>query len=131
MATSSAKGQAWLVFVVAIACLGIGFAAASLSYRLGLLRVPHEPFIERMQRQLNLTPAQYDQILKIVQDTRDKVSNLRQDFQRQRRDALRQARDQVRALLTPEQQQKFDREFRPPHERLGPHPERGAPPPPP
>jgi Spy/CpxP family protein refolding chaperone len=102
---------------IAVVGLAIGFAASSLAYRVGWLRVPHQPFIERIQRELNLTPAQREQVLQIVQDTRLKVENLRHDFQRQRRDVLAQARERVRALLTPEQQEKFDRDFKPPHER--------------
>jgi Spy/CpxP family protein refolding chaperone len=43
--------------------------------------------------------------------------NLRQEFQRQRHEQMQQARARVHALLTPEQQEKFDREFRPPPER--------------
>jgi Spy/CpxP family protein refolding chaperone len=127
MATLPAKGQAWVVLVVAIACLGIGFAAASLSYRFGLLRVPHEPFVERMKRDLNLTPAQYDQVEKIVRETRAKVFKLRQEFERQRHETILGARAQVRALLTPDQQQKFDREFRPRTEHPESHPDQGLP----
>jgi len=37
-------------------------------------------FIERIQRELNLTPAQREQVLQIVQDTRLKVENLRPRF---------------------------------------------------
>jgi Spy/CpxP family protein refolding chaperone len=111
------RGQGWPLVAVAIVGLAIGFAASSLAYRVGWLRVPHQPFIERIQRELNLTPAQREQVLQIVQDTRLKVENLRHDFQRQRRDVLAQARERVRAMLTPEQQQKFDHDFKP-------HPER-------
>ncbi len=103
--------------VIAAAGLAIGFAASSLAYRYRWLNVPHQPFIERMQRELRLTPSQREQILQIIQDTRFKVENLRHEFQRQRRDQLTQARARVRALLTPAQQEKFDREFRPPPER--------------
>jgi Spy/CpxP family protein refolding chaperone len=104
---------------IAIASLAIGFAASSLAYRYRWLSPPHEPFIERMQHELNLTPAQRDQILQIVNETRSKVMNLREEFQNQRREQMHQARARVRALLTPEQQEKFDSEFRPPPEREG------------
>ncbi|MGH7913425.1 MAG: Spy/CpxP family protein refolding chaperone [Candidatus Binataceae bacterium] len=107
------KGKGWPLVVVAIVGLAIGFAASSFAYRHRWLGVSHEPFIERMQHQLNLTPAQHDQILQIVNETRSKVMNLRQEFQRQRHEQMRQARARVRALLTPEQQEKFDREFKP------------------
>jgi Spy/CpxP family protein refolding chaperone len=111
------RGKGWPYVAIAVVGLAIGFAASSLAYRVGWLRVPHQPFIERIQRELNLTPSQREQVLQIVQDTRLKVENLRHEFQRQRRDVLTQARERVRALLTPEQQEKFDRDFKPPPER--------------
>jgi Spy/CpxP family protein refolding chaperone len=121
------KSRGWLFVAIAVAGVVIGFAASSLAYRYRWLGVPHGPFIERMQRELNLTPAQRDQVLQIVNDTRSKVMTLREEFQHQRHETMLQARAKVRALLTPEQQEKFDREFRPPeHDRDGgPH---GGPP---
>lgn len=114
------SGKGWLFVVIAVAGLAIGFAASSLAYRYRWLGVPRGPFIERMQRELNLSPAQRDQILQIVNETRSKVMNLREEFQHQRHETMTQARAKVRALLTPEQQEKFDREFRPPeHDRGG------------
>jgi len=101
---------------VAAVSLAVGFAASSFAYRFGLLGVPRGPFVERIQRELKLTPAQHDQVLAIVNETRSKVMNLREEFQRQRHETILQARSRVRALLTPEQQEKFDREFRPPPE---------------
>jgi Spy/CpxP family protein refolding chaperone len=136
------KDRGWLLIVIAVAGLAIGFAASSLAYRYRWLGLPHEPFIERMQHELKLTPTQRDQILQIINETRAKVMNLRQEFEQQRRDQMRQARARVHALLTPEQQERFDREFRQPpdHDRgRGMHegesgppegpPEGGGPPP--
>lgn len=110
------RGKGWLFVAVAVAGLAIGFAASSFAYRYRWLGVPRGPFIERMQNELKLTPAQRDQILQIINETRSKVMNLREEFQHQRRETMLQARARVRALLTPEQQEKFDREFRPPPE---------------
>lgn len=110
------KGSGWLPVVVGVAGLVIGFAASSLAYRHRWLGVPHGSFMERMQRELNLTPAERDQILAIVNETRSKMMTLREDFERQRHETIMQARARVRALLMPEQQEKFDREFRPPPE---------------
>jgi Spy/CpxP family protein refolding chaperone len=107
------SGKGWLFVVIAVAGLAIGFAASSLAYRYRWLGVPRGPFIDRMQHELNLTPTQRDQILQIINETRAKVTSLREEFQRQRHETMLQARARVRALLTPEQQEKFDREFRP------------------
>ncbi len=114
------SGKGWLFVAIAVAGLAIGFAASSLAYRYRWLGVPRGPFIDRMQHELNLTPAQRDQILQMINETRAKVMNLREEFQQQRHATILQARTRVRALLTPEQQEKFDREFRPPdHDRGG------------
>ena len=74
--------------VIAVAGLAIGFAASSFAYRYRWLGVPRGPFIERMQHELNLTPAQRDQILQIVNETRAKVMNLREEFQHQRHETM-------------------------------------------
>jgi Spy/CpxP family protein refolding chaperone len=114
------SGKGWLFVVIAVAGLAIGFAASSLAYRYRWLGVPRGPFIERMQHELNLTPAQRDQILQIINETRAKVMSLREEFKHQRHETMLQARARVRALLTPEQQEKFDRDFRPPdHDHEG------------
>jgi Spy/CpxP family protein refolding chaperone len=114
------RGKGWLFVVIAVAGLAIGFAASSLAYRYRWLGVPRGPFINRMQHELNLTPAQRDQILQIINETRAKVMSLREEFQNRRHETMREARARVRALLTPEQQEKFDREFRPPdHDHEG------------
>jgi len=114
------SGKGWLFVVIAVAGLAIGFAASSLAYRYRWLGVPRGPFIERMQHELNLTPAQRDQILQIINETRAKVMSLREEFKHQRHETMLQARTRVRALLTPEQQEKFDRDFRPPdHDHEG------------
>jgi Spy/CpxP family protein refolding chaperone len=112
----SDSGKGWLLVAVAVASLAIGFAASSLAYRYRWLGVPRGPFIERMQQELKLTPEQRVQILQIVNETRSKVMALRDQFQHQRHEQMHQARARVRALLSPEQQEKFDREFRPPPE---------------
>ncbi len=135
------KTKGWLLVTIAIVGLAVGFALSSLAYRRGWLRTPHTPFIERMQRDLNLTPEERAQIQQIIGDTRAKVMALRTEFEHQRHQAIMQARTRVRAVLTPEQRDKFDRDFRPPpeHERYRdmhdegppPPPESGPPPPPP
>jgi Spy/CpxP family protein refolding chaperone len=115
------SGKSWLFVVIAVAGLAIGFAASSLAYRYRWLGVPRGTFIDRMQHELNLTPEERTQILQIIGETRSKVMSLRKEFEHQRHEAIMQARAHVRALLTPEQQEKFDHEFRPPpeHEHEG------------
>lgn len=105
--------NAWtMVFAVAAALL-VGFVASTLAYRYRILRVPGEPFVVRMDRELNLTPAQRSQIRGIMRDARLQIMQHEQEFRRLRHETFLQAMHQIRATLTPEQQEKFDRDFLP------------------
>jgi hypothetical protein len=103
----------------------IGFAVTTIAYRHHLLGVPGaRGFIERLDRQLQLSPDQLHQIQTLVRDTRLKMEKLHEDFRHQHDQLILQTHDQIRALLTPAQQQKFDRDFTPPVGRDRPHPDR-------
>jgi Spy/CpxP family protein refolding chaperone len=67
-----------------------------------------EEVFERMKRDLDLNEQQATQIRAILEQTRDEYRQLRAEV-RPRYDSVRQnARTKIRALLSPEQQQKFD-----------------------
>lgn len=114
------------MFLVAAALL-IGFVASTLAYRYRILRLPREPVVARMDRELHLTPAQRSQIRDIMKDARLKIMQSERDFRRQRRAVFLEAMQQIRGTLTPEQQETFDRDFLPygSHRELGG--ERGGP----
>ena len=108
-----------------------------MAYREHYLHVPGSGLIERMNLELNLTPAQRDQVGDILRDTRFKVMKARQDYDHQRHQLFWQGLGQVRGVLTPAQQKIFDRDFthpwdHPGHDGDGDHlpPAEGAPPPP-
>jgi len=64
--------------------------------------------LEKMKSDLSLTDQQAEQIRAILEQTRNDYRALRNEV-RPRYDALRQqARTKIRALLNPDQQQKFD-----------------------
>jgi Spy/CpxP family protein refolding chaperone len=95
----------------------IGFALTTGAYRHRWLRLPGaHGFVERLDHELKLSPDQLRQIDSLVRDTRSKMDQLRSEYHRQHQQLIFQTHDQIRALLTPEQQQKFDREFTPPVE---------------
>ena len=134
-----AKSNIWFGVLVGISCLLIGFALSTMAYRYRYLRVPGGGLIERMDRELNLTPAQRDRIGDILRDTRFKVMQARHDFDHQRHDLFWQGLAQVRGVLAPDQQKIFDRDFTQPwvhrghgDDHGGDHdhmpPEEGAPP---
>ncbi len=67
-----------------------------------------EKAFEEMKRDLSLNEQQATEIRAILEQTRNEYRSLRTEV-RPRYDALRQnARTRIRALLTPEQQQRFD-----------------------
>jgi Spy/CpxP family protein refolding chaperone len=116
-----AKSNILLGLVAGVSCLLIGFALSTLAYRYRYLRVPGWGLIERMNHELDLTPAQRGRIGDILRDTRFKVMQARQDFQHRRHELFWDGLGQVRAVLTPEQQKIFDRDFTQPwaHHRHG------------
>lgn len=111
-----AKSNIWFGLIVGVSCILIGFALSTLAYRYHYLRAPGAGLIERMNRELDLTPAQRDRIGDILRDTRFKVMQARQDYQHQRHDLFWQGLGQIRGVLTPEQQKIFDRDFTQPWE---------------
>jgi Spy/CpxP family protein refolding chaperone len=67
-----------------------------------------EGYVEGLRHRLSLNDEQTTQIRTIMDETRGEYRQLRTEV-RPRYDASRQrARTRIRALLTPEQQQKFD-----------------------
>jgi len=110
----AAKLNFWPVAIAALSSLLIGFAASTLAYRYRILRVPGQPVFERMNRELGLTGAQRQEIQQIMRETRFKVRSEQHDFVNRRRELFMQAFVQIRAILTPDQQQIFDRDFAPP-----------------
>jgi hypothetical protein len=114
-----AKSNIWFLIVVGFSCVLIGFALSTMAYRDHYLHVPGSGLIERMNLELNLTPAQRDQIGDILRDTRFKVMKARQDFDHQRHNIFWQGLSQVRGVLTPDQQKIFDRDFTHPSDYHG------------
>lgn len=109
-----------------VAGLAIGFVVTTFVYSRNLLRLPGEGPLQRMDRVLKLTPAEKIRIGEVMEDTRAKVQEARRDFQRQRRKLVLDAYVRIRAILTPEQQQTFDRDFVPPGFRQGVEQQQGA-----
>lgn len=102
------------ILTVALAVAGgllAGFAISTLLYRYRILRVPGEPVLMRMTRELKLTPDQRDQIAAILQEARLKVRESRVEALERRRRIFLDAFGKIRGALTVEQQAKFDRDF--------------------
>lgn len=65
--------------------------------------------VRRLSRSLDLDPAQRDQVRAIVTETRREIIEIRKPVQAQVEATLERSRARVRAILRPDQQEKFDR----------------------
>jgi Spy/CpxP family protein refolding chaperone len=106
-----------LLLAALLAGLALGFAGSTTAYRYGWLRQPGGGPVDRMSRDLELTPSQREQVAELMEDTRARVGHLRRQFQRERRKVLLNAYIEIRASLTPDQQKRFDQDFVPPRFR--------------
>ena len=107
----------WLVVVGVFALGCLSGVALDGAYRLRAAAVPREggrpgrekkDIFERMRSDLNLTDEQARQVKAVLDETRGEYRTLSAEC-RPRYDAIRQkGRERIRALLTPEQQQRFD-----------------------
>ena len=106
----------WLVVVgvFALGCLsGVAFDGAYRLRAAGRDRAGErghrgQDIFERMRADLSLTDEQARQVKTVLDETRDEFRTLSAEC-RPRYDAIRQkGRERIRALLTPEQQQRFD-----------------------
>ena len=105
----------WLVVVGVFALGCLSGVALDGAYRLRAAAIPREggrhekkDIFERMRNDLNLTDEQARQVKAVLDETRDEYRTLSAEC-RPRYDAIRQkGRERIRALLTPEQQQRFD-----------------------
>ena len=70
-------------------------------------RAMHERF-ERMRTELSLTDQQTAAVRTILDETRNEYRALRTEMRPRFEEPRLKARSRIRALLTPEQQQKFD-----------------------
>ena len=108
-ATASRTWDPKVVGVVTLALVFLcGVAAGGLAMNLGVHKVMHQPafdtpegkvrYFERMQKQLDLTPAQSEQMQSVLND-----------FWQYYRSVLSDSKSRVEQILTPPQREKFER----------------------
>ena len=111
------KTSALLIAAALLAGLAIGFAGSTLAYRYGWLHVHGRYLLQRMDRELALTPAQHEQIEDVMEGTHEKMRELHLNLRDQRRRLMINTYLKIRSLLTPDQQKTFDSQFVPPRLR--------------
>lgn len=65
-------------------------------------------FLRRMQKQLDLSPAERDDITKIMKASQERSRPLWDQISPQLHAEVKRVREEIRNVLTPEQQKKFD-----------------------
>ena len=104
----------WLVLLVVFVLGSVtGAALTGLLYRTraggaeARERAMHERF-EKMRTELSLTDQQTAAVRTILDETRNEYRAVRKELRPRFEEPRLKARARIRALLTPEQQQKFD-----------------------
>jgi Spy/CpxP family protein refolding chaperone len=69
---------------------------------------PPDVLIERLTRELDLDATQRDQIGAVLKASRERVGVLQREVRTQFDDEQRTLREEIRKVLTPEQQERFD-----------------------
>jgi Spy/CpxP family protein refolding chaperone len=113
--TSRTRLKIWLVLgvVFVLGCatgaslIGLYGSLANSARPEARERTIHERF-ENMRHELNLTDEQTTAVRAVLDETRNQYRTLRTELRPRFEEPRQKARSRIRALLTPEQQQKFD-----------------------
>lgn len=71
----------------------------------GMMRIE---FLRRMERELDLAPAQHEPIDKILKDGQERMKKLMDTVEPRRREESKRTLEEFRAVLTPEQRKRLD-----------------------
>jgi Spy/CpxP family protein refolding chaperone len=71
----------------------------------GVMRIE---FLRRMERELDLTPAQREPVDLILKNGQERMKKLMDTVEPRRREEFKKTVEEFRAVLTPEQRQRFD-----------------------
>jgi Spy/CpxP family protein refolding chaperone len=71
----------------------------------GVMRIE---FLRRMERELELTPAQREPIDRILKDAQERMKKLMDTVEPRRREEYKRTVEEFRAVLTAEQKERFD-----------------------
>jgi len=68
-----------------------------------------ELIVQRLNYKLHLDPAQLEKLRVIVYETRDEIRNVRKQFRPQIQEVLERSQNRVRAILRPDQLEKYEK----------------------
>lgn len=78
----------------------------------GMWGVSRSQFVDKMHRQLSLTPQQCKQVDKIMKESHDRMAKLWEPIAPQAKEETKNVREEILAVLTPDQRPKFEEIFK-------------------
>ncbi len=72
-----------------------------------ILQMQRIEFLKKMDKSLDLTPAQHDEIAKIMRTSQERTQPLWSQISPQMTEELKRVREDIREVLTPDQRRKF------------------------
>src|SRR5438105_3372768 len=69
-------------------------------------------FVQKVRRELNLTPEQSAQVDDIMRDSRKRMNKIYEPVMPEAREETHRVRQEIQAILTPEQKKKFNEVFK-------------------
>jgi len=86
--------------------------AARPAQQLSYSQIQRAEFLNRLQKQLDLTPEQHERIGQILRESNQRTKPYWDPVAAKMRDEVRAVTEKIRAELTPEQSPKFDAEIK-------------------
>jgi len=78
----------------------------------GMWGVSRSQFVEKMHRQVNLTPEQCKEVDRIMKESHDRMAKLWEPIAPQAREETKLVREEILAVLTPDQRPKCEEFFK-------------------
>jgi len=123
--------KVWKVILAALVIFSAGVVTGRLTFQLDLLTPPpperstrnfqrsrqRPELIDRMEKELSLTPEQRERIKVILKDSRDRMKRLWESVSPQADEEFKRVHTEIMAELTPEQAAKNEELFKPPNSK--------------
>lgn len=77
-----------------------------------LVGMQRPEFLRRLDRQLDLTPQQHDDIARIIKESHQRTQRIWQQIAPEMTDELKRVREDIRLVLTPEQRKRWNQMMR-------------------
>ncbi len=101
-----------LVFLLGAASGGLAvhiiYKSKMDTYLHGSFKAREQMILDRLSRRLDLDDRQRAQLLVIIRQTHDEISSIKKQYRPQMEAVLEKSRQEVRQILRPDQQEKFD-----------------------